>query len=327
MKKQITKAAALTLSFILAISLAACGASDAPAETTPAATQADDAQTENSSETASFEMAASEETTQAETEAPTVEIDYRDIDVQALAAGGASIAHTAVYGVYNMEGDAVDSAIQADVYYDLTEGQVVRIDFEEALIPYSFGGAEGWAILNEETAAALGDAVITLENGTYPLKFELGGITWTGAEEDGAVIYTADIDGTRQNFIDYVSSAEGGAWYHEHRSEGASVLDGNGDSVAAIEIGTKASISHGVDFWASPITFPGNIELIKNYIYDYGVNYDYAPAGSDIAKNDEGQWVVADVVTGATLAGTPNYLNLVKAAVDQIAAGNYDTVE
>ena len=71
----------------------------------------------------------------------------------------------------------------------------------------------------------------------------------------------------------------------------------------------------------------GNIELIKNYVYDHGVNYDYAPDGGDIAKNADGVWTVADAVTGATLAGTPNYFNLIKEAVDQIAAGNYTTVE
>ena len=38
-------------------------------------------------------------------------------------------------------------------------------------------------------------------------------------------------------------------------------------------------------------------------------------------KNEAGEWVVADVTTGATLAGTPNYLNLIKQASELIAAG------
>ena len=107
---------------------------------------------------------------------------------------------------------------------------------------------------------------------------------------------------------------------------GVWLLNAAGETVATVEIGTKASIEHGVGFWPSELKFPGNIELIKNYVYDNGVTYDYAP-NADMVQNEQGQWVVADVVTGATLAGVPNYLNLVKEAVEAIEAGTYEEVK
>lgn len=261
--------------------------------------------------------------------AESVEIDYRETDVEALAADGANIAHATVYGAYEMEGDALDSAIKCDVYYDLDEEKVVDVEFEEALLPFSpAGGATGWGLLDEDTAAELGDAAITLEDGTaYPMYFQIGDLVWTGAAtDDGGIEYTADIDGTETEFVDYVSGAEGGAWYHDNRADGAQILDADGNAVATVEIGTKESIGHGVDFWASPITFPGNIQLLKNYVYDYGTEYDYEPDGDDVEKNDDGVWVVCDTVTGATIAGAPNYLNLMKEGVDAVAAGDYELV-
>lgn len=258
----------------------------------------------------------------------TVEVEYRDPDVKAMAEAGANIVYAENYGIYSLEGDAVDSAIKAIVYYDLDADKVVRIDFDEALLPAAVGGADGWAKLDEQTAALLGDDVLTLEDGAvYPVSFTLGGLTWTGTVEGSGPRYTATVDGQEVEFVEYVATQEGGKWYHDNREQGAQLLNAAGETVATVEIGTKASIGHGVGFWVSPITFPGNIELIKNYIYDNGVNYEYAPQGNDIVKNDDGIWVVADTVTGATLAGAPNYFNMVKAACEQIAAGDYSTVD
>ena len=225
-----------------------------------------------------------------------------------------------------MEGEHPDSAIRGVVYYDMGEKKVVRIDFDEALIPFSVSGAEGWAILSEENAAALGDAVIALEKGSYPKSFTLGGLVWNGSEREGAVRYTAQVEGQETEFVDYVATQAGGDWYYANLDEGAGLLNAAGETVATVEIGTKASIEHGVGFWPSELKFPGNIELIKNYVYDNGVTYDYAP-NADMVQNEQGQWVVADVVTGATLAGVPNYLNLVKEAVEAIEAGPYEEVK
>lgn len=245
-----------------------------------------------------------------------IEVDWDDgepdtaklVNVPGFAAG--SKAQATVYGVYTMEGDAVDSAIRAVVTYDLDQNKVVDIDFDEALLPCAQGGAEGWAVLDGKPAAA----------------FILGGVTWTGAEKDGTTAYTATMDGEEKEFISYVGTQAGGAWYYANKEQGAQLLNGAGDVAATVSIETKESIEHGVHFWVSPITFPGNIERIKEFIYANGVNYDYAP-NDTIVKNSDGVWTVCDAVTGATLAGTPNYLNLVKLACEQIAAGNYTAVQ
>lgn len=302
------KTLSLLLSLALVGSLAACGGQT---QETPAPTPA-----------------PTQEATPTPAPTPeTVEVEYRDPDVKAMVAGGANIVCAETYGIYSMEGEAPDSAIKATVYYDLDEDKVVRIDFDEALLPATQGGAEGWALLSEETAAALGEDVVKLEKGIYPMYFSVGGLTWTGAEADGGIRYTAEVEGQEVEFIAYVATQAGGKWYHDAREQGASLLNAAGETVETLSIETKASIEHGVGFWPSPITFPGNIELIKNYVYDNGVNYGYAPDSGDIVKNADGVWTVADTVTGATLAGTPNYFNLIKEAVDQITAGTYTTVE
>ena len=232
----------------------------------------------------------------------------RLVNVPGFEAG--SKARATVYGVYSMEGDAVDSAIRAIVTYDLEQNKVVDIDFDEALLPCAQGGAEGWAAVDGKAAPA----------------FIVGGVTWTGAEKDGTTVYTAAIDGEEREFISYVGTQAGGEWYYANKDQGAQLLDEAGKVVSTVSIETKASIEHGVHFWVSPITFPGNIERIKEFIYENGVNYDYAPNDS-IAKNADGVWTVCDTVTGATLAGTPNYLNLVKLACEQIGLGNYTAVQ
>lgn len=249
-------------------------------------------------------------------------VETRDIDIDQLVKDGMKLSYASVYGVYNQEGESPDSSIKVTVYVNDDTDEVEYIDIEEALIPYSTGGAEGWAILDEATVKELGDDVLTVGENSYPVEFEYNGVFWNGSVKDDAVVYTADIDGTETQFMDYIATQEGGKWYHDGLNETAKILDKDENAVAEVEIGTKASINHGVDFWASSITFPGNLELIKNYIYDNGVTYEEYPSSKDIAQNEDGQWVVDDVVTGATLAGTPNYLNLIKDAYDAVEAGN-----
>lgn len=271
---------------------------------------------------------AADSSAAADADVPTPEtIDWRTTDVNALVAGGANIALAKTYAIYRMEGDSIDSAIECSVYYDLDADKIVDIEYVEVLLPVAAGGAEGWAVLDDEMAAKLGDAVIDMDGTKVPASFELGGIVWTGTLTDGTVDYTADIDGTETEFKAYVDTPEGGAWYHGCYTDGADLLGADGSVAAHVEIGTKESIRHGVDFWASPRTFPGNIQLIKNYLYDYGTDFAYAPDGSDIKQDEDGVWEVCDTVTGATLAGTPNYLNLAKEAVEAIADGNYELVE
>ncbi|WP_370774623.1 hypothetical protein [Holdemania massiliensis] len=262
------------------------------------------------------------ETTPAPTstpEAPAVE--YRNIEIEKLAAEGMKMSFATVYGIYNQEGDAVDSSIQTTVYVNDETQEVVYIDVEEALLPVTAAGAEGWAVLTDESAAALGDAILTVGEIQVPAAFELNGLVWTGTVQNDQVTYTSVVNGADMEFMEYITTQEGGAWYHANLAQPARLLDSEGKPVVEIKIGTKASIEHGVGFWPSPITFPGNIELIKNYVYDHGTNYGTYPENTDIVKNEAGEWVVADVTTGATLAGTPNYLNLIKQASELIAAG------
>ena len=122
-------------------------------------------------------------------------VDYRDIDVQQLAKEGMKLTCASVYGVYNQEGDSVDSSIAATVYVNDETKEVVFIDFVEALLPVSAGGAEGWAILDDEKAEALGGAVITAGEKRYPAAFELNGLTWTASSADDQVVYTAPVHG------------------------------------------------------------------------------------------------------------------------------------
>lgn len=277
--------------------------------------------------TLASEGTSASEDASAEAASDAPDIDWRETDVNALVEGGANIALATTYGIYSMEGDSVDSAITCAVYYDLDSQQIADVEFDEVLLPFSVGGADAWAVVDEDTAAKLGDATLALGDLTYAQSFEIGGITWTGTVVDDAIEYTADIDGAQTSFLDYVATQEGGAWYHEAYTDGATLLDASGAAAATVEIGTKESIGHGVDFWASPITFPGNIQLIKNYLYDYGTDYAYEPDGDDIAKNDDGVWVVCDTVTGATLNGAPNYFNLAKQAVEAIEGGEYELVQ
>ena len=181
------------------------------------------------------------------------------------------------YGIYSMEGEHADSLIRLTLTCE--DGAVTAAQIDEKLIPASVGGAAGWAVLSEETAALLGDAVI-------------------------------DVNGTDVALMDYICTDEGGAWYFA--CEQAELLDASGASVATAEIGTKASIEHGVAFWPSEIKYPGNIERICAFLVQNGVDY----AMEDVAMGEDGAWAVADVTTGATLAGTPNYLLLAMQAFE-----------
>ena len=76
----------------------------------------------------------------------------------ALGVCGAAVAEQGVaYGVYSMDNEQPDSLIR--VTLDCDGETVTGVQIDEKLIPYSASGAEGWAELDAETAAKLGDAV------------------------------------------------------------------------------------------------------------------------------------------------------------------------
>lgn len=225
-----------------------------------------------------------------------------------LAAAAFAEETTGVaYGVYACEGESPDSLIRVTLTCE--DGKVTAAQIDEKLLPYSVGGAQGWAELTDESAALLGDAVLEANGKTYPASFSLDGVVFAGAADEAkGLVYTGSVGGADVALMDYICTDEGGAWYFA--CESAQLLDGEGNAVAEAAIGTKASIEHGVAFWPSDITFPGNIERIGAYLVESGVSYEM----DDVKKGDDGVWAVADVVTGATLAGTPNYLRIAKDA-------------
>ena len=179
----------------------------------------------------------------------------------ALVVCGAAVAEQGVaYGVYSLGNEQPDSLIR--VTLDCDGETVTGVQIDEKLIPYSASGAEGWAELDAETAAKLGDAVLNAGEKQYPASFELGGVTFTGAAEESGIVYTGEVNGESVELMDYICTDEGGVWYYE--SNPATLLNAQGEAAAEIEIGTKASIEHGVAFWPSDIKFPGNIERIEN---------------------------------------------------------------
>lgn len=233
--------------------------------------------------------------------------------------GAAEELTSVTYGIYSQEGDSVDSLLRITLTCDENKN-ITDVKLDDALIPYSVGGAEGWAELDEDTAALLGEAVLSFNDKNYPSSFKLGDIVWTGSVSDeNGVVYSGAVNGSDTTLMDYIVTEEGGAWYYEMMQDGAKLLDASGAEVADAEIGTKESINHGVDFWASEITFPGNIEKIIDFIKENGIQYGYYPESDDIVKNEDGVWEICDVVSIATLAGTPNYLNLAKEAYEKIS--------
>lgn len=225
------------------------------------------------------------------------------------AAVSAEATTGVAYGVYSGEGEHPDSLIR--VTLTVEDGVITAAKMDDKLIPVAVGGAAGWAELDDETAAALGDAVISANGKTYPASISMDGIVWQAAEDETAgAAYTAEINGEQVELMAYACTDEGGAWYYEQQT--AQFLSADGEVVAEIELGTKESIGHGVGFWPSEITFPGNIANIEAFVVANGAEYDE----SAVSMGEDGAWAVADVTTGATLAGTPNYLRIAKAAYE-----------
>ena len=226
---------------------------------------------------------------------------------------GAALAETTTtttgvaYGVYSNEGEHPDSLIRVTLTLD--NGAITAAELDEKLIPVAMGGAAGWAELTDETAALLGDAVIEANDKKYPAQFTLGDYTWTGAADEAlGVGYTTEINGETVSFMDYVVTPEGGDWYFAQTE--ASLLNAAGENAVTVEVNTKEGIGHGEDFWPSDLKYSGNIAAIEAYLVANGVDYDLTTA----AQDENGVWTVADTTTGATLAGTTNYLRIAQEA-------------
>ena len=216
---------------------------------------------------------------------------------------GAAAETGVAYGVYHMEGESPDSLIRATV--EVADGKLTAVSFDEKLLPVSFGGAEGWAELPADSAA---EGALSVNGKLLAPAFLLGGEKWTVAED---CTVTGETHG---ELIAYITTDEGGEWYFSQES--ADLMDAQGAVISTVTVGTKESIEHGVHFWMSDLLFPGNIKAIEDFILANGVDY----TADQFGKTEEGFWSVADAVSGATLAGTPNYLLLAKDAYDTAVA-------
>jgi hypothetical protein len=171
----------------------------------------------------------------------------------------------------------------------------------------------------------------------YAKYIQIGDIVWTGAlgstaASENAVVYSAVIDGTETTLFDYCATEEGGKWYIDATdgkdcyllTSDEAAASADADNVAATyTMEYKEGDGHGVDFWSSPITFPGNMQLLKEFAEQTNFSYDYYADGG-LTQNADGYWQTADAVSGATIAEGCTYLDMLKTLYDRIQNGEYE---
>ena len=257
--------------------------------------------------------------------------------------GDRRIVSATTYGIYTKDvTSAQDCVIKATLYWDMDNNQAYAVQFYEPMLPWDDNGAAGgWGNMTDTAViSALGeDGLITFTAGETECNFaryiQIGDVVWTGELGSDpacevAVVYSADIDGQTVKMNDYVATEEGGKWYVDASAEPAYILKsaqsvtGAADEnvVMTDQITAKETNGHGTDFWPSPITFPGNMQAIKDFVLENGFDYDYYADGG-MSQNDEGYWQTPDAVSGATLAETPTYLDMLKTLYERIQSGDY----
>lgn len=266
---------------------------------------------------------------------------------------GSNIVMASTYGMYTRSADSdQDAVIRATMYWDMDSGSCYAIRFLEALTPWmDTGSTSGWACVQDEaTLAALGDAVIPFSapateysdavETNYAKYIQIGDIVWTGAlgstaASEQAIVYTATIDGAETTLFDYCATEEGAKWYIDATdgqdcyllSSDAAADSADADNVAAAyTMEYKETAGHGVDFWSSPITFPGNIQLLKDFAAAQNFSYDYYADGG-LTQTEDGYWQTPDAVSGATITEGCTYLDMMKTLYDRIQAGDYTQAE
>lgn len=171
----------------------------------------------------------------------------------------------------------------------------------------------------------------------YAKYIQIGDIVWTGAlgstaASENAVVYSAVIDGTETTLFDYCATEEGGKWYIDATDGKDCYLLTSDEAAASADADNVASTytmeykegdGHGVDFWSSPITFPGNMQLLKEFAEQTNFSYDYYADGG-LTQNADGYWQTADAVSGATIAEGCTYLDMLKTLYDRIQNGEYE---
>lgn len=257
--------------------------------------------------------------------------------------GDRRIVSATTYGIYTKDvTSAQDCVIKATLYWDMDNNQAYAVQFYEPMLPWDDNGAAGgWGNMTDTAViSALGeDGLITFTAGETECNFaryiQIGDVVWTGELGSDpacevAVVYSADIDGQTVKMNDYVATEEGGKWYVDASAEPVYILKsaqsvtGAADEnvVMTCQITAKETNGHGTDFWPSPITFPGNMQAIKDFVLENGFDYDYYADGG-MSQNDEGYWQTPDAVSGATLAETPTYLDMLKTLYERIQSGDY----
>ena len=262
---------------------------------------------------------------------------------------GSNIVMASTYGLYTKSADSdQDAVIKATLYWNEEDNTCFAIRFKEALTPWmDTGSTSGWACVQDaDVLARLGDAVIPFSapateyseavETNYAKYIQIGDIVWTGAlgstaASENAVVYSAVIDGTETTLFDYCATEEGGKWYIDATDGKDCYLLTSDEAAASADADNVASTytmeykegdGHGVDFWSSPITFPGNMQLLKEFAEQTNFSYDYADGG--LTQNADGYWQTADAVSGATIAEGCTYLDMLKTLYDRIQNGEYE---
>ena len=262
---------------------------------------------------------------------------------------GSNIVMASTYGLYTKSADSdQDAVIKATLYWNEEDNTCFAIRFKEALTPWmDTGSTSGWACVQDaDVLAKLGDAVIPFSapateyseavETNYAKYIQIGDIVWTGAlgstaASENAVVYSAVIDGTETTLFDYCATEEGGKWYIDATDGKDCYLLTSDEAAASADADNVASTytmeykegdGHGVDFWSSPITFPGNMQLLKEFAEQANFSYDYYDGG--LTQNADGYWQTADAVSGATIAEGCTYLDMLKTLYDRIQNGEYE---
>ena len=257
--------------------------------------------------------------------------------------GDRRIVSATTYGIYTKDvTSAQDCVIKATLYWDMDNNQAYAVQFYEPMLPWDDNGAAGgWGNMTDGAViSALGeDGLITFTAGETECNFakyvQIGDVVWTGELGSDpacevAVVYSADIDGQTVKMNNYVATEEGGKWYVDASAEPAYILKSAQSAASAddenvavtYQITAKETNGHGTDFWPSSITFPGNMQAIKDFVLENGFDYDYYADGG-MSQNNEGYWQTPDAVSGATLAETPTYLDMLKTLYERIQSGDY----
>ena len=239
---------------------------------------------------------------------------------------GSNIVMASTYGLYTKSPDsAQDAVIKATLYWDEDTDTCYAIRFKEALTPWEdTGSTSGWACVEDaDVLAKLGDAVI---------PFSAPATEGSTANCEHAIVYSAVIDGTETTLFDYCATEEGGQWYLDATDgkdcylltsdEAASSADA-ANVAATYSMQYKEGDGHGTAFWSSPITFPGNMQLLKEFAEQTNFSYDYYADGG-LTQNADGYWQTADAVSGATIAEGCTYLDMLKTLYDRIQNGEYE---